>query len=126
MTNGYARDLIREVERLTALVEQPLPESESQVVLGVAEVGETAECNGKCHVGEYPDFDRDCPVHGFEVEQCPEGCGAQRVMDTSVEETTGTFVYGGSYNVIFLECGHDISWPVGTARVVDIDTGGLI
>lgn len=125
VANAYARDMIREVERLTALVEQPVPVPESETVLGVASVGETAECNGKCHVGEYPDFDRDCPVHGVEVEQCPEGCGLVEVADTSIE-ASGYEERERSYHVIFLACGHDISWPVGTARVVDIDTGGLI
>lgn len=131
--NSYARRLIREVERLTALVEQPVPESEAQVVLGVAEIGETPVCNGRCGIQGYgedahPDFDRDCPLHGDEtvnIDECPEGCGTQRVADISIE-ASGYEEQERSYHVIFLECGHDISWPVGTARVVDIDTGGLI
>ena len=88
----------------------PNPERLRQI--GVAVLGETPECNGRCHVGDYPDFDRDCPAHGGpEQEVCPEGCGLVDIADSSTE-TSGYEEQERSYHVTWLSCGHETAVAV--------------
>lgn len=75
--------------------------------VGTAVLGETPECNGRCHVGDYPDFDRDCPAHGGEREICPEGCGVQ-LIDEVHDEQIGYEEQARPVVVTRLACTHEI------------------
>jgi hypothetical protein len=62
------------------------------------------------------DYDLDRPDADLpEVDVCPEGCGLINVADQSIE-ASGYEEQERQYHVIWLECGHEISWPVRRQR----------
>jgi hypothetical protein len=94
--------------------------------LGAAVLGEVPECNGVCHTqGDYPDFDKDCPVHGGEREICPEGCGVQ-LVDEVHDEQIGFEERARPVIVTRLACEHEIVVETTWRHVENVWTGGLL
>lgn len=68
-------------------------------------MGDVSGCDGELDLHEGP-LDREP-----EVDVCPEGCGLINVADQSIE-ASGYEEQERHYHVVWLECGHEISWPV--------------